>query len=363
MSRLAAGTPALTTFYVYLTSGCNCACRHCYFVDNGAGRGSSGQILDPDCLRRAITEALPLGLRRLKWTGGEPTLHPAFATLLRLQRQFGLAASLETNGLLVDRRLAELLGQCGVEQVSVSLDGATAASHDAIRGVEGAFERTLGGIRALVDAGYAPELILTLQRDNVAELDAYLALAGQLGAGAVKLNVLQPFAGGESLLREGHALSIAELVGIAQGLPANLAGMPVRMSVPWAFRPISRLVTGDQDGTCNVLHILGVLPHGEYALCGAGQRLAGLAMGTIMSSSLDEVWSRHPVLQRLRAGLPEQLQGVCGDCLMKGACRGSCVASNVVVGGDLFAPHWFCQQALAAGLFPASRLAKKPQAN
>ncbi len=362
MSVPSASTPDLTTFYVYLTSGCNCACRHCYFVTNRTVQGDSGKALDPDCLRHAITQALPLGLRHLKWTGGEPTLHPAFRDFLHLQKEFGLAANLETNGLLVDDPLAELMMACGVNQVSVSLDGARAETHDAIRGIQGGYERTLRGIRALTSAGYAPEMILTLQRENVTELDDYLVLAADLGAGAVKFNILQPFSGDTHLAEEGHVLRVTELVELAHRLNVSAdvkSTIPVSMDVPWAFRPLSKIVSGDRDGRCNILHILGILPNGEYALCGVGQHLSELAMGTIMASGLAEVWGNHPVLVSLRKGLPGDLQGVCGDCLMKGSCRGSCVANNYQAGADLFAPHWFCQQAVEAGIFPTTRLVKK----
>jgi radical SAM protein with 4Fe4S-binding SPASM domain len=133
----------------------------------------------------------------------------------------------------------------------------------------------------------------------------------------------------------------------------------VSLDVPLAFRPLSRIVSGSQSGVCNILHVLGVLPNGEYALCGAGQHEPELMMGQVADQPLARLWQQHPLLQSLRAGLPQQLQGICGRCLMKAACKGSCVAANYQAGGDLFAPYWFCQQAMDAGIFPISRLAKK----
>lgn len=357
-----AENPDLTTLYIYLTSGCNCACRHCYFVPSDTTKGAPGKVLDPDCLRHAITQALPLGLRRLKWTGGEPTLHPAFKDLLQIQEDFGLKASLETNGLLLNECLVACMVKAGVDRVSVSVDGAHPATHDRIRGVTGGFYRTIQGLRFLTGAGYRPEMILTLQRDNIDEIDEYLAFAADLGAGAVKFNILQPSLRDAVLSEQGITLSVDELIRIAGYLNSRPAGgvdMSVTMDVPLAFRPLSKIVSGAQDGVCNILHVLGILPSGEYALCGAGQHISELAMGHVMNCPLIEVWQYNPVLQSLRAGLPQSLQGVCNDCLMKFACKGSCVAANYQVGGDLFAPNWFCQQAMDAGLFPSTRLANK----
>lgn len=361
--ELNAGVPPLHTFYVYLTSGCNCACRHCWIVPAASGAGA---FLDPALLRTAIEQALPLGLQALKWTGGEPTLHPRFPELLAMQRDYALAGRLESNGMLIDARLAGLLRAAGVDGISISLDGARAATHDAIRGVPGGFARTCAGIRALVAAGYRPELILTLQRANVTELATYFELAAQLGAGSVKLNVLQPLLRGADLAASGETLDLPELLALAGWLQkgtAVTAAVPVNLDVPLAFRPLGALLDGSAGGLCDIAHILGVLPGGAYALCGIGSHVAELVMGDIGTDDLAEVWCRHPLLNDLRRGLPKKLQGICAECLMKAACRGSCVAANYQAGGDLFAAHWFCRRAAELGLFPVSRRAPCLSAN
>jgi radical SAM protein with 4Fe4S-binding SPASM domain len=79
--------------------------------------------------------------------------------------------------------------------------------------------------------------------------------------------------------------------------------------------------------------------------------------GRVGKDPLDHVWRDNGTLQELRAGLPDSLKGVCGRCLMKHSCLGSCIAQNYYSTGSLWEPHWFCQQAEEAGLFPLSRLA------
>ena len=355
---MAMSVPVLKTFYVYLTSGCNCACRHCWFVPERQNGAEEEVVLDPEVLRHAIEQALPLGLAAIKWTGGEPTLHPCFRQLLGLQKEYGLDAIVETNGMLVDDELAALMRGSGVSRVSVSLDGADSETHDAIRCVKGGFKKTLMGIRSLADAGFQPELILTMQQSNKRHLSEFFALAMELGAGAVKLNVLQPVLRAETLSSQGNGLSINEVLEISQKVSAEWSEqvkIPVQMGVPHAFRPLSRILSGDDDGVCNIMHVLGILPSGSYALCGVGQHVAELSLGAVMSAKLKEVWKHHQVLKRLRDGLPGNLQGICRDCLMQEDCLGSCVAANYQLSGDLLAAYWFCQQAADQGLFPATR--------
>ena len=356
-----AQTPQLRTLYLYLTEGCNCSCRHCWIVGERFGQsGKEMAVLDPALLRRALEQALPLGLTSVKWTGGEPTLHPGFAQMLSLQKELGLTGVVETNGMLVDDQLANQMKESGVSQVSVSLDSSNPAIHDSIRGVAGGFRRTVAGIRSLVAADYRPELILTLQKTNYCDLQSFLTLAVQLGAGSVKLNVLQPVLRGQSMMTGGNALSVRETLDIKAWLESNVVTeLPVSIDLPLAFRPLSKILSGQESGTCQIFTILGLLARGEYALCGIGQHVPELAMGDVREVSLAEVWQCHPVLKRLRRGLPGQLQGICADCLMNGACMGACVASNYQVSGDLLAPYWFCEEAVRQGLFPASRRSSK----
>ncbi|MDT8440772.1 MAG: radical SAM protein [Desulfuromonadales bacterium] len=350
-------TPPLRCFYLYLTSGCNCACRHCWIVADRQGP-TGGQFLPVERVRQAIEQALPLGLNSLKWTGGEPTLHPDFPMLLDLQAEYRLAGRVETNGILLTAGLARQMRATGVESVSVSLDGARAATHEAIRGVTGCFDKTVRGIEHLVAAGYRPELIFSLQRGNRAELPELIRLAERLGAGRIKINLVQPLLQGKELTRQGETLTVAEVLDLAAALAADnveRTALPVELDLPPAFRPLSRFVAGE-GGVCDILHILGILPRGVYALCGIGEHVAELALGEIHQNALARIWSTHPVLVSLREGLPTKLQGVCADCLLRAACRGNCVAANFQLGRNLFAPFWFCASALEQGLFPPSRL-------
>lgn len=352
-------TPSLSTLYVYLTSGCNCACQHCWFVpEAGHSTVTGSDMLNPAVLRTAIEQALPLGLTSLKWTGGEPTLHPQFPEFLSLQKEFSLGGLIETNGMLLSAALVEQIVAAGVTNVSVSLDGARAMTHDSIRGVTGGFDRTLAGVRELVNAGLHPELIFTLQRENLAELEAFFALAEELKAGSVELNILQPVLRGAALKDSGGMLSIAELLEINQLVnevwPEQFT-VPINLDIPMAFRPLSKMMSGQAGGACSILNILGVLPRGDYALCGVGQHVSELAMGSVMETNLKEVWENHPVLGGLREGLPERLQGICAECLMRSACLGCCVAANYHLSSDLLAPYWFCRLAEEAGMFPGSR--------
>jgi len=154
-------------------------------------------------------------------------------------------------------------------------------------------------------------------------------------------------------------LSIGELIATGHRVEREIAPttkLRLFFDYPAAFRALSRIASGDGCGVCGIKGILGVLATGEYALCGIGEQVSELIFGRVGQDRLEEVWSGNPTLNAIRNDIPARLTGVCGRCVMKGRCLGSCVAQNYYRSHDLFAPFWFCEEAEAAGLFPSSRL-------
>ncbi|PJA62762.1 MAG: SynChlorMet cassette radical SAM/SPASM protein ScmF, partial [Candidatus Portnoybacteria bacterium CG_4_9_14_3_um_filter_44_9] len=100
-----------------------------------------GPYVKLEYVEKAIHDGKPLGLSSIKLTGGEPTLHPQFRELVTLIDEAGLDILIETNGTLIDNSMAQFLkSKSNVRFISVSLDGAIAETHDALRSVLGSFE-------------------------------------------------------------------------------------------------------------------------------------------------------------------------------------------------------------------------------
>jgi len=314
--------------------------------------------LPPELFETAIRQAKPLGLSGVKLTGGEPLLHPDFPRLLDIVRREELRLTVETNGLLCTPEVAAEIAKSPRQFVSVSIDGADAATHEWVRGVAGCFEAACRAVRNLVDAGIRPQVIFSVMRINADQAEAMVRLAEGLGAASLKFNVVQPTARGEKLHQADEALSVGELIALGRRVDMELASstsLRLFFDYPLAFRPLSRMASGDGCSVCGIFGILGVIPSGHYALCGIGEQVPELVFGQVGVDPLETVWRENPTLNKIRAGLPDELQGVCESCLMKARCLGSCVAQNYYRSGDLFAPFWFCELAEKAGLFPESR--------
>jgi SynChlorMet cassette radical SAM/SPASM protein ScmF len=353
--------PPLARIYFYVTEGCNLRCRHCWIMSEqeSVSPTQPKALLDVDLFESILEEAKPLGLNSVKLTGGEPFLHPEIHRILEIIRANQLKLVVETNAVLLTPELAALVASCHQPFVSVSLDGADADTHEWVRQVPGSYRAAVRGLEYLVQAGMRPQIIFTIMKKNRDQVSDIIRLAQELKAGSVKFNILQPSPRGDKMRADGETLSLPEMLELARWLEHDLAptvDFPLFFGHPPAFSPLKRVFgVGAAQYRCGILGIIGVLANGSYALCGIGSHIPELIFGHASRDSLAEVWQNNPVLQEIREGLPERLGGICHDCLLKKICMGLCLAQNYYQTGDLWTPFWFCREAKAAGLFPASR--------
>lgn len=146
-SAPAANIPPLLALEI--TGRCQLACRHCY-----AGSGSSGShgTMTADDWRSVITQAAGIGVSRVQFIGGEPTLHPDFAALLTHAAGTGLPAEVYGHLAHVKDAWWDLFTCPGVS-LATSYYSDDPREHDAITGRPGSHARTLANIGKAVSRG------------------------------------------------------------------------------------------------------------------------------------------------------------------------------------------------------------------
>lgn len=359
----------LTHITFYDQHACDLGCRHCsagpyaLFVRNDQKALSKDQILT------AIHEALPLGLMNAQFGGGDILQHPEIIDLLDQLEKIKLSITIETNGSgLTSERAAQLIRipRCNV---ILGLDGVTPETHDLLHGKPGAYEQVTSAARLLHQVGLPIQLVFNVQRQNAGQIVEMIHLAEDLGASSLRFVVPRPDYS-RHIGENGHntpqpfvvpdeALSIEELIALGWRIERKLAAttpMHLLFDQPPVFRGLHPAARIEDQNICNILNSLSVTNSGDYVMCGLAESIPDLVFGKVGRDPLEQIWKNHPVLNSLRSGLPDQLQGICDRCILKSACLGNCPAENYLRSGSFFGAYWFCEAADRAGLFPAGRL-------
>jgi len=329
-----------------ITRHCDLRCRHC----RGGARpvDYEGELTTDECLR--VVDGIAACCKPiLILTGGEPMSRPDVYDIAGHATQCGLRVVMAPCGHLLTAETATRLKDAGVRAISISIDGATAATHDAFRGVAGAFDRTVAGLRHAIDAGIAFQVNTTVSRTNVDELPAILDLAVAWGAKTLDLFFLVPTGRGASLKEQ--EITAEEYERALRWALDAAREAPLRIKTTCAphFARVRRQVAQEQR------QVPGYREEAVGTGCMAGQGFVFISHRGILqpcgfldvpSGDLREVdfdfrraYEDSTVFTALRAR--ENYGGKCGACEFLRVC-GGCRARAYARSGDFLAEEPSC---------------------
>ena len=149
-----------------MTQRCNLRCLHCYSRSENIEYGNELRTEEGIEL---IDDLARFGVPVILFSGGEPLMRRDFPLLASHAREMGMRVVLSTNGTLIDREMARVLREIGLSYVGVSLDGMR-ETNDRFRGVKGAFDAALRGIRNCQREGIKVGLRFTINKRNVSDV-------------------------------------------------------------------------------------------------------------------------------------------------------------------------------------------------
>ena len=157
------------------TRSCNLKCIHCY--SRSENLKYENELTTEEALK-VIDDLAEFRVPALLFSGGEPLSRKDFFTLAGHAISKGIHVTLSTNGTLITPEIARKIKDLGVSYVGISLDGLP-KTNDKFRGVAGAGERALQGVRNCRAVGQRVGFRFTLNRYNVSEVDDILNLMEQ----------------------------------------------------------------------------------------------------------------------------------------------------------------------------------------
>lgn len=150
---------------------CNLQCVHCYA---GSDARRHDELTTAEA-KTIIDDLAKFGCPVLLFSGGEPCVRPDLVELMQYAKSAGMRVVLSTNGTLITPELAHEFASVGLSYVGVSIDGSR-TTHDAFRGMEGAFDRAMEGLANAQEAGIKVGLRMTLNKSNFKEVDSVFEL-------------------------------------------------------------------------------------------------------------------------------------------------------------------------------------------
>ncbi len=340
-------TPALRLLAWETTRRCNLACLHCRAA---AGSGPyPGELTTAEGMK-LLDDLAGMGQAVVILTGGEPLLRDDIYELAAYGTGRGQRMVMAVNGTLVTPDIAARLQEAGIQRVSISIDGAAAASHDALRAVPGAYDGALAGIAACRQAGLPFQINTTVTRANRGELPAIHELAISLGAAAHHVFVLVPTGRGEDIPEqlvspEEYEETLRWL--LARQKEGRLFIKPTcapqfyrlwRQDAAARGEKITPATHGMEAMTKGCLGGQGfafVSYKGEVQPCG----YLDLVAGNIRETPFPEIWANSELFQQLRR--VDDYRGKCHACQYRKVC-GGCRARAYALIGDVLGEDPIC---------------------
>lgn len=335
---------------------CNLRCLHCY--SDSEARKYPGELTFAQG-KELLDDLAQYGVPAVLLSGGEPLARADTLDLAGYARSLGLKVTLSTNGTLIDERMAKRIRDVAFAYVGISVDG-IGATHDFFRGVAGAFDRTVRGIRACRAVGQKVGLRLTLTEHSIADLDAIFDFIDSENIERACFYHLVPSGRG----REASALDPASVRRALdtifrrtrdfaeRGTPREILTVDNHADAAYVYLHLLKespdLATRAYDALCwngggansSGIGIADIDPQGDVH---PDQFFQALVLGNVKSRKFSAIWNdtTNPVLAALRARTG-RIEGRCADCRFMPLCGGNFRARAFNTTGNLWASDPGC---------------------
>lgn len=335
---------------------CNLACKHCYSIS--ADKDFPGELSTQE-IYAVMDDLKRFRVPVLILSGGEPLLRPDLFDIAGRAKALGFYVGLSSNGTLIDESNIRRIAETDFDYVGVSLDG-IGATHDKFRRMQGAFEKSLAGIRLCRDAGLKIGVRFTMTQDNAQDLPGVLKLVEDEGIDRFYFSHLN-YAGRGNKNRKDDAHH-----------RMTRQAMDLLFDTCWAYRQRGldkEFTTGnnDADGVYFLHWVAKRFPertaHIRAKLVQWGGNSSGVnvanidnlgnvhpdtmwwhyTLGNVRERPFSQIWmdTADPIMAGLKAK-PRKIGGRCGACLHFDICNGNTRVRAQQLTGDPWAEDPGC---------------------
>lgn len=296
-----------------ITYRCNLNCAHCY-----NGRERNYPELPTSEWKKILDRLWQIGIPHVVFTGGEPTLRDDLPDLVGYADQLGMVTGINTNGTrLGNRNFLDSLIQAGLDHVQITLESHDPSIHEAMVQRQGAWQKTIAGIKNVVDSKLYMMTNTTLLSNNANQLEETLDFLSELKVPTVGLNALIYSGKGKSVqtgLREEELPPLLELA--IQKTNQNQQRLIWYTPTQYCHFDPMMLDLGIKGCTAAYYNMC-LEPDGNVIPCQSYYQ----AVGNILTDEWKAIWE-HPLCLEIRErrNIPEE----CRFCDFLQECGGGC---------------------------------------
>lgn len=338
--------PALV--YWEMTRACSLACRHCRAEAIPLPQEWELTFAESKSLLLQIAgfdEPLP----HVVLTGGDPLERADLYDLIDEARRLRLSVSITPSATpKLTSTVIEKLKDHGVESLGLSLDGSNAVRHDAVRGIEGCFNRTIGAIKTAGEQALPIQVNTLVSQETVEDLPQIYELLKTLPIGCWSLFFLISVGRGKLLQpldRDEGERCLEWIYDLSQAAPFR-----IKTTEAPSYRRVALDRMKKEGRTAQEIQQSSVYRgfeirdgHGVVFISNQGDIYPSgflpLKAGNVRSDHLVDIYRHSPVFRALHN--PSEFRGKCGRCEWSRICGGS-RARAFAFSGDSLSSDPFC---------------------
>lgn len=332
------------------TRTCNLKCKHCY--SSSEAKAYDNEMTTAEA-KAFIDDLADFKVPVILFSGGEPLIREDFFELAAYAKDKGIRSTLSTNGTLITPEVARKIKDHGIGYVGISIDGRPEVN-DKFRGVEGAFDRAMEGIRNCRAVDQRVGLRFTINKANQDDVDWVLDLLETEDIDRVCFYHLVYSGRGETIMEDdlSHDETRAIVDKIAdrtidfdkRGLKKEVLLVDNHADGPYLYL---RYKDSDPDRAATIYNLLSINGGNRSGIAFANVDNEGNVhpdqftqhhdLGNVRERKFGDIWTdmSHPIL----AGLKDRkslLDPTCQACSWLSICNGNFRARGEAVTGDFW---------------------------
>jgi radical SAM protein with 4Fe4S-binding SPASM domain len=318
-----------------ITNKCNYKCIHCRMDE----LNDFNKELSTDEVISCINQLNEIGVYQINYSGGEPFLRNDFIDILEYTSKSNIKIGVTTNGSLIDEEIVKKLKMIkNLDFIQISLDGRDNATHNHIRGINGAYETAIETIRMLVNSNFNVGVVTTVMKPNVKQIPDILNKLTELGVNMFGARRFMPTGKGNNsadLLAVNtdeycsHIHYWVDSINNKDNKVKCIIEEPLlsilrdKLPVSWKFDGCQ---AGDQYGA--------ITANGDIRAC----IFIPVKLGNIKEQNFKSIWETSKIREKI---ILRELNGSCKVCNLIKEC-GGCRAAAYLNTGDYLGDDPMC---------------------